>query len=97
MATIKQMAMNSYLERIGESQSISKGHGLGYMLGYRDCAKGFLEAMKMLVDEGFGVEGIKYYIEKKLSEFNESTDNTEAECLNIYEEKIAGLNREQQS
>lgn len=96
MATIKQMAMNSYLERIGESQSISQEHGLGYMLGYRDCAKGLLEAMKMLIDEGYSVESIKYYVEKKLSEFNESSDNTETECLNV-EVEYGGLNREQQS
>lgn len=87
--------MNSFLERIGESQNISQEHGLGYMLGYRDCAKGFLEAMKMLVDEGFGVDAIKFYVEKKLSEFNENSDNTE-ECLNVDLE-YGNPNREQQS
>lgn len=92
MATVKQMAMNSFLERMGESQNISQEHGLGYMLGYRDCAKGFLEAMKMLVDEGFGVDAIKYYVEKKLSEFNETFDNTE-ECLNV-DLKYGNPNRE---
>lgn len=78
MATVKQMAFESFSERMGNSLEALQKHGFAFFLGYSDCAKGFLEAMKTLIDEGYSIEAIKYYVEKKLSEFDDPD-----ECVNI--------------
>lgn len=66
--TVKEIATSDLLDRISQSQDFNKEYSLAYILGYMDCAKGFLTAISTLFAEGYAPEHIQTYVDRKLHE-----------------------------
>ena len=66
--TVKDIATSDLLDRINHNQEFNKEYGLAYLLGYMDCAKGFLTAVSTLFAEGYKPEQIQSYVDHKLHE-----------------------------
>ena len=89
MKTIKEMALQRYFELQSDTASIDEQYALGFLLGYSDCAYGLLIALKKLIEDGdCTMEFMRFYIDKKLREFQPS----EGEDVNS-ETKIVQLNK----
>lgn len=80
MATVQQMAMERALERWADPKG-SEDEILNYFQGYRQGAYDILSMFKEIINMGFGLDGLNFYIEKRLGEM--SSEDKKTECRTI--------------
>lgn len=80
MTSVQQMAMERALKRWPDPKG-SEDEILNYFQGYSQGAYDILNMFKEIINMGFGLDGLNYYIEKRLGEM--SSDDEQTECRTV--------------
>ena len=82
MATVQQMAMERASKRWSDSKG-SEDEILNYFQGYSQGAYDILNMFKEIINMGFGLDGLNFYIEKRLGEMSSEDEQTECRTISM--------------
>lgn len=81
MATVQQMALERALKKWDDPEG-SKDEILNFFQGYWQGAFDILSMFKEIVNQGFNLDALNFYIEKRLGEMSSDKDE-DSECQTI--------------
>jgi hypothetical protein len=82
MASVQQMAMERALKRWSDPKG-SEDEILNYFQGYSQGAYDILNMFKEIINMGFGLDGLNYYIENRLGEMSSNDEQTECRTVSM--------------
>lgn len=82
MATVQQMAMERASKRWSDPKG-SEDEILNYFQGYSQGAYDILNMFKEIINMGFGLDGLNFYIEKRLGEMSSEDEQTECRTISM--------------
>ena len=82
MATVQQMAMERASKRWSDPKG-SEDEILNYFQGYSQGAYNILNMFKEIINMGFGLDGLNFYIEKRLGEMSSEDEQTECRTISM--------------